>query len=120
MDVEYQLLDWSQQKAWTFTLMERLEPRSRLPEYLIWKQVGLLRDALGSLSHIFCISALDMVPTPSLNTRPLNSTSFTSRTILGSIFTVIGVSEKVCPILAAHFAGDWMLENSPSLEDPGC
>lgn len=57
----------------------------------------------------------EQVPTPSLKTRPFLSTSgITFIALLGSV-TELKVCEKACPILAAHFAGDWILVKSPRL-----
>ncbi len=55
------------------------------------------------------------VPTPSLNTRPDLSISAMVVTASARIRTVFDVSEKACPIRAAHFAGERIAEKSPSL-----
>jgi hypothetical protein len=65
-----------------------------------------MRSDLGSISHNLCITDHDIVPTPSLKTRPFSSTSGTITTISGSIARAVLVSEKACPILAAHLAGE--------------
>lgn len=60
-------------------------------------------------------ASLDMVPTPSLKTRFSVSTSVImyTETLYCLRFIAKGVSEKACPILAAHRAGEIMLEKLP-------
>src|ERR1700709_1852623 len=72
--------------------------RDSIPWNRIWKSVGLTKRDLGRLSQILCMTEYDIVPTPSLKTRPLNATSGSFRTILGSIGTAVRVSENTCPI----------------------
>src|SRR5271170_1365964 len=100
-----------------------------IPAHRICSRVGLARPKAYSRHTFFSIS-YENTPTPSEKTRPFLSMSEqlvnnvhyagytyepgTTWTAPGLNLTVPFVSEKACPILAAHFAGDRMLEKSPS------
>lgn len=86
-----------------------------LPAYRIWNSFGFKIWEVAYSFHILCKMEFEKVPTPSLKTRPDLSTSFMVLTAFGGNFTVFEVSEKACPIRAAHFAGERMAEKSPSL-----
>lgn len=84
------------------------------PPIRIWKHVGS-PFLSGKMAWIAVAASLDMVPTPSLKTRLSISTSGIkyTETLCCLRSTAKGVSEKACPILAAHRAGEVMLEKVP-------
>ena len=86
------------------------------PAYLIWKRVGLSLPSNVDASQILSQTSIEKVPTPSLNVRPFLSTSRTTLIVPGRMAIELEVSEKACPILAAHFAGHRILEKSPNFE----